>query len=262
MVSVEDTYLFIDGEYLRRIYRDAMLFIFGEEGDLDPASIRYAGRASRAFFYDCLDDSQQAGESDADFQKRLAKQESFFSGVSRISGFHFRPGTLKGERKRRRQKEVDVQLAVDMLVHGFNKNMKTALLLAGDLDFRPIVEVLVQHGVFVEIWYGPTSISTELPMAADFGRPLDLHELYGMSTTSFVASHRLPSVQWGQGMPVSPRPQKKGTVGSSEAYLFKVGQEYCLWVRDYGTNPLTVQDSNPERIERYMKMQLKPVVWN
>ena len=168
----DDTYLFIDGEYLRRIYREAMQSVFCQDGELDPKRIRFEYDAVRAFFYDCLDDTKRAGESEKDYQAIIASQEALFTEVSKISGFHFRPGTLKGGQKRRRQKEVDVQLAVDMLVHGFNKNMRKAVLLAGDLDFRPIVEVLVQHGVFVEIWYERTSASKELPMAADFGKEL------------------------------------------------------------------------------------------
>jgi uncharacterized LabA/DUF88 family protein len=51
--------------------------------------------------------------------------------------------------KKRQQKEVDVLLAVDMLTRSFYKNMTKAVLLAGDRDFKPVVEV-------VELaWTGP-----------------------------------------------------------------------------------------------------------
>jgi uncharacterized LabA/DUF88 family protein len=49
-----------------------------------------------------------------------------------------------------------------MLRHGFDGNMEKAVLLAGDLDFRPIVEALVRRGVFVEVWYEKNSAAQEL----------------------------------------------------------------------------------------------------
>src|SRR5216684_2723392 len=78
----------------------------------------------------------------------------------------------------RREKEVDILLATDMLTHGFNGSMGNAVLLSGDLDFRPIVEALVRHGVFVEVWYHRSSIARELPGAADFGREIRFRQLY------------------------------------------------------------------------------------
>src|SRR5258708_30770666 len=116
----EHTYIFIDGEYLRRIHDEAMRDFFGVDGDL--------------------------------------------------------------RKKEPRQKEVDILLAVDMLTHGFNGSMQKAVLVAGDLDFRRIVEALVRNGVFVEIWYRRTSIAPDLPGAADFGQEIRFRRLYEWST--------------------------------------------------------------------------------
>jgi uncharacterized LabA/DUF88 family protein len=72
-----------------------------------------------------------------------------------------RLGSLRGAPKKRRQKEVDVLLAADMLTHGYDGNMDKAILIAGDLDFRRVVEALVRRGVFVEVWYEPKSGAAE-----------------------------------------------------------------------------------------------------
>jgi len=47
-----------------------------------------------------------------------------------------------------------------------------AVLVTGDLDFRPVVERLVQLGVIVELWYDPKVTAEELIVAADHRRPL------------------------------------------------------------------------------------------
>lgn len=72
----EDTYLFIDGEYLRRRYDAAIRSVFNCAGDIDFAEIKRQADAKRAFVYDCLDDIRQTGESDADYDSRVAAQEN------------------------------------------------------------------------------------------------------------------------------------------------------------------------------------------
>ena len=49
-----DTYLFIDGEYLRQIHRQAMLDFFDVDGELDILEAKREAGALRAFFYDSI----------------------------------------------------------------------------------------------------------------------------------------------------------------------------------------------------------------
>jgi uncharacterized LabA/DUF88 family protein len=118
--------------------------VFDGFGELEPANIASQildPRPFRTFFYNCLDNLQREKETKAEFEARVQRQEQYFARIRSTRAVHLRSGTLTGHR-RRRQKEVDVLLAVDMLTHGFNRNMTHATLLAGDLDFRPIVEAL------------------------------------------------------------------------------------------------------------------------
>jgi uncharacterized LabA/DUF88 family protein len=174
---VEQTYLFIDGEYLRQRHRAVMQQFFGSDGDLDVEPILHQAKARRAYFYDSVETTPRPGETDSAFQNRVLERESFLSHVQSLSGFHVRRGTVTLGKKRE-QKEVDVQLTVDMLTHGFNGTMSKAVLLAGDRDFRPVVDALVRHGVFVDVWYHRNSFSQELPGAADFGHELRLNQLH------------------------------------------------------------------------------------
>ncbi|SRR6266478_1858943 len=187
-----DTYVFIDGEYLRRRYVGAIQDVFQSDGEIDFGFIKHQAAAKRAFFYDCVDDEKRSGEADADHLKRVEAQESYFRKIGDLQGFHIRLGSLRGAPKKRRQKEVDVLLVADMLTHGYDGNMDKAILIAGDLDFRPVVEALVRRGVFVEVWYEPKSGAAELPGAADYGRKLDFKAIYAWSTYEFKLSCKLP----------------------------------------------------------------------
>ncbi len=256
----ENHYLFIDGEYLRAIYREAMQNFCGNDGDLDPARIRYPSYAVRAFFYDSLDDARRNGESESDFQSRVAAQEAVFNEIRSVSGFHVRLGSVTGKKKRR-QKEVDVLLAVDMLTHGLTGNMTKGILLSGDLDFRSIVEALVQRGVFVDVWFRRQSASRELYGAADFGREIPFSELHSLSRGSFISKNPLPGRWAGTGKPQGQM-AKQGKVGNSVAMLFQFVNVYELWVQDFRGNTLTVKDSDLARIERFMELELEPIVWD
>src|SRR5438067_5819506 len=144
-----DTYLFIDGGYLREVYRDLFDPLFGGGYAVDYKSVKETFNARRVFLYDCLDDVQKAGESKADFDARVQQQQDYFDAIDKVDGVHVCYGVLSHGRKRQ-QKEVDVLLAVDMLTHSFSKNMDEAVLLSGDRDFRPVVESVVRLGTHVK----------------------------------------------------------------------------------------------------------------
>ena len=137
MIQSEVVYLFIDGGYLDGVYKD-VFDIFGK-CEIDFCRIKTFFEARRAFYYHCLDEEQGIDESDADYKKRVAPQMEKFDKIERLEGIQVRKGFLTS-RPKRRQKEVDVSLAVDLLTHSFYKNMTMAVLIAGDRDFRPAVE--------------------------------------------------------------------------------------------------------------------------
>jgi hypothetical protein len=113
-----------------------------------------------------------------------------------------------------------VLLATDMLTHGYDGNMETGVLLAGDLDFRPVVESLVRRRVFVEVWYEATSASAELPGAADYGRSLRFHDLYHWGTEYFKVHHPLPKFSTDHA-PVTGELIKRGLHNGRKVELIK-----------------------------------------
>jgi uncharacterized LabA/DUF88 family protein len=258
----DHTYLFIDGGYLRAIYGEGMTKFCGNCGDLDVKRIRYADSASRAYFYDSSDDEQRPGESEPDFLARTVAEEDFFDEIRAVNGFHVRLGSVTG--KKRRQKEVDVLLAVDMLTHGLAGNMKKGILLAGDLDFRPIVEALVQRGVFVDIWFERRSAAKNLYGAADFGREIRFSELHSLSSQAVQLKYPLPHRAEGLDRPNGGILVKQGTVRARPALLHALPNNlFEFWIQELGGNSLTLKHKDLTRIESFLELEYgQKVAWD
>ena len=80
---------------------------------------------------------------------------------------HVRYGRLAGERpERRRQKGVDVQLAVDALSLAMNGVCDVAIIVSGDADFIPVVEALRDRGTLVAICAFKKGLSKDLARQA------------------------------------------------------------------------------------------------
>lgn len=262
----DQTYLFIDGEYIRRIHREAMQRFFCEDGDLRLEMMMQQARASRAYFYDSLDDALRQGESDQALQHRIAPLVDFFNYVRGLSGFHLRQGSMTGRGKKRRQKEVDILLAVDMLTHGFNGSMQKAILVSGDLDFRPIIETLVRQGIFVQVWFHRSSIARELPGAADFGHEIRFRQLYEWNGKAFQDAHRIPWEQNPAGAPIGDL-IRSGILSGLPAELRKdpassARDTFSLWVTIERGHTLRITDCDEALIERYAATQYASIEWN
>jgi hypothetical protein len=100
----DETYLFIDGNYLREIHQRLVGNFFKVTSEIDFDQLKSQARARRAFFYDCVDDMLRKGEGEASFKARRDEQEIYFSKIRSLPGFHLRLGKLTGNSGNRRQK--------------------------------------------------------------------------------------------------------------------------------------------------------------
>jgi hypothetical protein len=69
--------------------------------------------------------------------------------------------------------------------------MNEATLLSGDLDYKPLVDLLVQEGMFVNLWYEKKSTTKELIYAADYSKPINYRDIYEFAEKKF--QYALPS---------------------------------------------------------------------
>jgi uncharacterized LabA/DUF88 family protein len=174
---------------------------------------RLARDYTKVFYYDAVP-IREDGESEGHFESRIAPTRAVFEAAASVDRVHVYEGDAR--RRRRRgliQKKVDVMLTVDMLMHSFRKNMHQATLLTGDNDFKPLVDALVQDGMFVTLLYPPDETSRELMQAADARIPLTMDKLSRLLTQQSRQAFAIPVLERVQEEPPSP-PE---------------GAQLCLW---------------------------------
>lgn len=188
------SYLFIDGGCL-----DSVLAIFSKElfsdQKIEIDYYRLAKGYQKVFYYDCLP-VQKKDENDSDYQKRIEPRIDLFNKLKSLDGFHVYEGTarLRDKRRGQEQKQVDIMIAVDMLTHSFRRNMHEATLITGDLDFKPLIDALVQDGMYVSLLYPKGRVNYELVDAADSKRPLTIGKVQQWFTDTFKSKVKLPDI--------------------------------------------------------------------
>jgi uncharacterized LabA/DUF88 family protein len=221
----DQSYLFVDGAYLRQRHLEVISAVFGKFAEFDLSNLRQnllhltplgAQEAfQRVFYYDCLHDIPKVGESDEQLKSRIQEQRAAFDRIQSLHGFHVRLGSLSGSSRKMRQKEVDILLTVEMLDHAFRRNMTSAALIAGDLDFAPLLDSLVRLGTWVDVLYDPKSIAKGLLASADRGIPFVFGNYYSMCTPEFRSANPLPQRQ----MVASWQPVDHGFTLTREGHL-------------------------------------------
>jgi uncharacterized LabA/DUF88 family protein len=191
----EIQYLFIDGACLRTILDDySQIYFGGETMDLNFA--QFTGHFSKVFYYDSTP-GQKHKESNADYEARMPPIMRQFDALAMLDRFHVSLGSSYLRNKVLHQKKVDIMIATDMLTHTFHKHMHGSTLLASDLDFKPLVDALVQNGMDVTLWYGDTKncrTSKEFLTSADRRIKLSIQQLYHNSSPAFKKRFGIPIV--------------------------------------------------------------------
>jgi uncharacterized LabA/DUF88 family protein len=154
-------YAYVDAGHVR-----ASLVRAGHSPEFDPRAVIKAGvpwEPERVFFYDALDDSDPV---------KLAQQESYLDRIERLHNTHLATGIVRGRKGNRRQKGVDVALAVDALTAAHAHAVEMIVLVTGDADFTPLVDAIRRTGPHVMVMAFEGSYAEELRVAADQFRPL------------------------------------------------------------------------------------------
>jgi uncharacterized LabA/DUF88 family protein len=193
MRQQETPYLFVDGGYLRGVLNGLARDLFHVPIELSPHSL--SNSFKKVFYYDCPPE-QRDSEPSVDFAQRSGQYESWLGRLRETPGVHVVEGSTSGRRKQR-QKQVDVAIAVDMLSHSHRRNMTQATLLSGDLDFKPVVDALVRDGMWVTVWCERASTSRELWLSADSRRDLNTRTIFGVLSDDMLCRFPRPD-EFGQ----------------------------------------------------------------
>lgn len=170
-------YLFIDGGCLRETVRSlSEKWANGQTLELQYTNL--TSNFTKVFYYDALP-RRRENEQEAEYLTRISGERRLLDELSQLDRFHVYEGDVRRSSARRgpEQKKVDVMIAVDMLSHTFRRNMQEATLLTSDLDFRPLIDALVQEGMEVTLWYPPGDTTRDLIVAADRRRVLDVQTI-------------------------------------------------------------------------------------
>lgn len=148
--------IFIDGAYMD----------YGLRDQFDMARIDYNLFAQhlggdqeilRTYYYHCL--PYQSDPPTADEAERFSRRQAFVSQLERLPRFQVRLGKLafRGLRADRQpifvQKRVDIMLGVDLVQLSTKGQISTAMLVAGDSDFLPAVEIARNEGVVLHLYH-------------------------------------------------------------------------------------------------------------
>ena len=162
----EREYLFVDGGCLRSSVKAICKNLFGNENTYRPFLPNFVGQFDKVFYYDAVSgrDHQEGQEA---YATRVEPEHEKFERLQALDRVHVALGKIVG--KDRRQKGVDVRLAVDMMTHAFRGKIGRVTLFAGDSDFTPLVQALVSEGLHVTLWHPPQA-NKDLKGAADSNR--------------------------------------------------------------------------------------------
>jgi uncharacterized LabA/DUF88 family protein len=147
--------IFIDGGYLEKVIKNEFGGLPIDFAKL--VEVLAGGRELlRSYYYNCL--PYQSNPPTPEESERFAKKERFFSYLRRLPRFSVRLGklALRGAGTGNRifeQKGIDTLLSIDMVNLAATKQVSNIVLLAGDRDFIPAIEVTKTHGVGVILYH-------------------------------------------------------------------------------------------------------------
>ena len=152
-VSMNETFVFIDGKYLSLISKH---FGKGKYLDFDLNQFAYTiaksqGLWCKGVFYYTAPPYQSPKPTEEE-KTRKSKYDKFVSRMSNIQNFVIRGGRCQKTDDGFQQKGVDTLLTMD-LADVADKDVKTLVLVICDTDFVPILKKLKNSGIEIILFY-------------------------------------------------------------------------------------------------------------
>lgn len=156
--------ILIDGAYLDNVQEHDFDSVRVDMGLLSDA-LAGAMERLRTYYYHCM--PFVGSPPTVDEKRRFAAMDRFVSSLKKLPRFQFRQGKLQHIGNEFRQKRVDILMAVDLVRMSSAKQIERAVLVTGDSDLVPAIEVARDCGVVVALYYSPNARSDELLQACD-----------------------------------------------------------------------------------------------
>jgi len=124
----------------------------------------------RTYYYNCM--PYKGSPPTDDEKERFDSMNIFIEELKKLPNFGIRLGKLKKRSDKYGnvhfvQKRVDILLAVDLIRLGLKGRIDCAILVTGDNDFVPAIELLQDEGIVVHLYCTYDRLSQELYNTCD-----------------------------------------------------------------------------------------------
>lgn len=154
---MEKVAIFIDGAYLDRLLQDEFNSARIDYGKL-VTKMSTGLQILRSYYYHCY--PYKSPNPTPEEIERFTKKQKFFYSLEQIPRFDVRLGQLEFRgldsigKSIFVQKRVDILLGVDLVQLALKRTINNAIILAGDSDFLPAIEVAKNEGVIISLFHG------------------------------------------------------------------------------------------------------------
>lgn len=150
--------VYIDGGYISTVLRNHFDEIRIDYGAFAEWA---AGNCNiyRSYYYDCL--PYQSPQPTKEERERVSGAQRFFNALKRLDRFKVREGRLeyRGDDEDGnpifQQKRVDILLGLDIARDVTKREVDLVVLVSGDSDLIPAVDVAQSEGTIVRLVHGP-----------------------------------------------------------------------------------------------------------
>ena len=153
---MEKVAIFIDGGYLSKVLKESYS---SAAIDFSKFSEMLTGdyQLLRTYYYNCMpykSKSPTEGEN-----KRYNNMQAFINSLERLDRFAVKLGKLEYRGRKAdgspiyQQKRVDILLGCDLVLLSAKQRIAKAVLVTGDSDFIPAIEIAKNEGVEIELVY-------------------------------------------------------------------------------------------------------------
>lgn len=159
--SMSRVAIFIDGGYVDRVLRDefgGMRIDYGALSQELVSRVDSSANILRTHYYHCL--PYQSDPPTEEESNRFAAKQRFFEAIGRLPRFDVQLGRLARRGLNRsgqyffEQKMVDVLLSIELVRLSTKGQVNDVILVAGDADFVPALEMAKTEGVSIWLLHG------------------------------------------------------------------------------------------------------------
>ncbi|MEY8385807.1 NYN domain-containing protein [uncultured Oscillibacter sp.] len=168
--------IFIDGAYLSKVLKESFA---SPQIDFSKLSSHLANGDPllRTYYYNCM--PYKSATPTSGENNRYNNMQRFINSLERLDRYEVKLGKLEYRGRKVdgspifQQKRVDILLGCDLVLLSAKQRIEKAILITGDSDFIPAIQVAKNEGVEIELIYDTSHMPhSSLTQIADIRKAL------------------------------------------------------------------------------------------